>query len=507
VDVEIAPPAPAEMIMPDLEEWVTLLDIDDTVGDETGDGDYTYPLAGDFAPGSGLFDITHLKISQSSWNARFEITFDEMTDYWSLANGFSHQIVQIYVDQGETSYGETEMLDGAHALIHDDWAWEVAVSATGEPGATKTVSASTGETSAKGIEVSADKDLKTITITVAKSVIGSEIPEYRFVVVAGSQDGFGTGKWRDVDAEAKTWRLGGGADPSTVDGRDYDPNIIDMVLDNTTDQSAMLSSYDVDSQTYAVLTGIELPEVAQQIFGVSVSSVTSSSAIVEWSTTNPDNGSVTCDNLTFSTSEPGLSQALQVSGLSPGLAYDCIISVAEAPAVTISFNTTNVIDTTPPEILNLAVEVIEGGSLRVTWYTSEEATESIEVAGQTFFGDAVALRKNHDMTIVPYPELTGLETYTLTIVAADASGNTNTSSVNLVIDEDDATSPLPDVDSDSSETEDDSEEKADLSALFGDPIIQIALLLVVLMILTAFIRTRKHELDYSTPIEDDLLEG
>ena len=82
-----------------------------------------------------------------------EITFAEMTDYWGLANGFSHQIVQIYVDQGETTYGQTEMLDGAYAEVHPDWAWEVAISATGEPGAVKTVSASTGETSAKGIEV------------------------------------------------------------------------------------------------------------------------------------------------------------------------------------------------------------------------------------------------------------------------------------------------------------------------------------------------------------------
>ena len=91
--------------MPDLEEWVTLLDIEDAIGDGTGDGDYTYPLAGDFSPGSGLFDITHLKVSQSSWNARFELPFAEMPDYWGLANGFSHQIVQIYVDQGETTHG------------------------------------------------------------------------------------------------------------------------------------------------------------------------------------------------------------------------------------------------------------------------------------------------------------------------------------------------------------------------------------------------------------------
>ena len=505
-DVEIAPAAPAEMVMPDLEEWVTLLDVGDALGDENGDGDYIYPLAGDFAPGAGLFDITHLKISQSSWNARFEITFAEMTDYWGLANGFSHQIVQIYVDQGETSYGETEMLDGAYAQIHEDWAWEVAVSATGEPGAVKTVSASTGETSAKGIEVSSNKDEKTIVITVSKSIIGDEVPDYRFVIVAGSQDGFGTGKWRDVDAEAKTWRLGGGADPSTIDGQDYDPNIVDMVLDNETDQAAMLGSYDVGAQTYAVLTGIELPAVAQQVFGVGVSSITSTSAIVSWSTTMADNGTVTCGNNSFDTSDAALSHAIQVNQLEMGTAYNCTISVEGADSIEILFNTSTETDTTPPEVLNLAVDVLEGGSLWVTWYTSEESTESIEVSGQIFTGDTVALRKNHDMTIVPVPGLAALETHTLTVTVTDASGNSNTSSVEFTIAEEDATPNIPDVDTDPSLTQDDSDETAAIGNVLGEPIVQIALLLVVLLLLMAFIRTRKHELDYSMHVEDDLFD-
>ena len=505
-DVEIAPAAPAEMVMPDLEEWVTLLDVGDALGDENGDGDYIYPLAGDFAPGAGLFDITHLKISQSSWNARFELTFAEMTDYWGLANGFSHQIVQIYVDQGETSYGETEMLDGAYAQIHEDWAWEVAVSATGEPGAVKTVSASTGETSAKGIEVSSNKDEKTIVITVSKSIIGDEVPDYRFVIVAGSQDGFGTGKWRDVDAEAKTWRLGGGADPSTIDGQDYDPNIVDMVLDNETDQAAMLGSYDVGAQTYAVLTGIELPAVAQQVFGVGVSSITSTSAIVSWSTTMADNGTVTCGNNSFDTSDAALSHAIQVNQLEMGTAYNCAISVEGADSIEISFNTSTETDTTPPEVLNLAVDVLEGGSLWVTWYTSEESTESIELSGQIFTGDTVALRKNHDMTIVPVPGLAALETHTLTVTVTDASGNSNTSTVEFTIAEEDANPNIPDVDTDPSLTQDDSDETAAIGNVLGEPIVQIALLLVVLLLLMAFIRTRKHELDYSMHVEDDLFD-
>ena len=200
------------------------------------------------------------------------------------------------------------------------------------------------------------------------------------------------------------------------------------------------------------------------------------------------------------------SQALQVTGLDAGTAYSCSITVSESPSASVSFNTSNETDTTAPELLNLAVEVIEGGWLRVTWYTSEAATESIEVAGQSFNGDAIALRKNHDMTIVPYPELTALETYTLTVTISDASGNSNSSSVDFVIEEEDAASPLPDQGSDPSESEDDSNDKASIGDLFGDPVVQIALLLVVLMILVAFIRTRKHELDYSTPFDDDLFD-
>ena len=92
----------------------------------------------------------------------------------------------------------------------------------------------------------------------------------------------------------------------------------------------------------------------------------------------------------------------------------------------------------------LGHEVIEGGSLRVTWYTSEEATESIEVDGQTFAGAAIALRKNHEITISPYPVLSALHTYTLTVTASDASGNTNSSSVDFFIEEEDAASPPPD---------------------------------------------------------------
>ncbi|RJU98185.1 MAG: hypothetical protein DWC10_03515, partial [Candidatus Poseidoniales archaeon] len=228
---------------------------------------------------------------------------------------------QIYVDQGETSYGRTSMLTGANAEVHPDWAWEVAISGTGEPGAVQAVQAETGSASARGVEVSGDIDAKTITFTVSKDVIGSDIPNYRYIIVIGSQDGFGTGKWRDVMENPATWTLGGGANPAPDDGIDYDPNIIDIILDGD-GQTAMLSSYDVAGHTYAQLTGFEMPEVPQQIFGASVDTVTSSSAVLTWSTTVANSTSVqyvlTGEALSDSAerwwTEPGTDHAITLTG-------------------------------------------------------------------------------------------------------------------------------------------------------------------------------------------------
>ena len=168
----------------------------------------------------------------------------EITNYWSLSNGFSHQIIQIYVDKGESATGRTDMLPGANAEIHPDWAWEVVISGTGEPGAVYSVQSDTGATSARGVDVEGDKDTNTIIFTISKDVIGTDVASYRYVIVSGSQDGFGTGKYRDVDETSKTWTLGGGSDPAPDDGIEYDPNVLDIVrMDDQ--QATILAEYDV----------------------------------------------------------------------------------------------------------------------------------------------------------------------------------------------------------------------------------------------------------------------
>ena len=497
-DKEMAPPAPAEVVLPDLEEWVTLLELEDAVGDETGDGDYIYPLASDFATPNdgGLWDAKKLTIRQSAWNAQFILEMGEMTDIWGLSNGFSHQIVQIYVDHGQTSYGSTEMLDGANAEIDDDWAWEVAISGTGEPGAVFAVQSETGSTSSRGIDVAGDVDAKTITFTVSKDVIGDDIPNYRYIIVIGSQDGFGTGKWRDVDETPSTWTLGGGSNPAADDGIDYDPNIIDVIL-NGSGQEQMLSSYDVENHVYAKLTGFEMPEVPQQIFGASIEAVTASTAVITWSTTVSDATSIqyalagqepvdATTNLLETTS--GTDHAVTLTDLDVGTAYWVFIRAEGADDVILYFNTSTVVDETPPELLNLAAEVLEDGRVKITWYTSESSTEEILIGSTSIHSDPFAIKKNHEFITEGYAN----GDYIFTVKSADASGNGNESTVSVTIElEGENTNPNPTTPNDSTNTTDEDEKASPVSS----GIVQIGILVTILVLLIAFARVRNGQND------------
>ena len=493
-DSEMAPPAPSETVLPDLEEWVTLLELEDAIGDETGDGDYVYPLHSDFSTptGSGLWDARNVTIRQSAWNAQFIIGMGEMTDIWGLANGFSHQIVQIYVDKGPTEYGKTEMLLGANAEVHPEWAWEVALSGTGEPGAVQSVQAQTGSTSAKGMEVQGDVNTKTITFTVSKGVIGQEIGNYRYIIVIGSQDGFGVGKWRDVDSVPSIWTLGGGEEPGG-DGSDYDPNIIDIILDGP-GQEAMLSSYNVDEYEYAKITGFEIPEVPQQIYGFKSINTTSNSAIFEWSTTREANGTINCENTDNSTENnwigTGLTHTLVVENLEMNTTYNCFVSIGNLTSEIIEVITSNVDDLIAPELLNLDYNVLEDGSVRITWYTSESATELLTLNGDIIHSDLYATKKNHEYIISNLSS----GTWELVVVSADASNNSNSSSIIFVIEntedvEDTATDKANQDKKESTQTQEKSDSEISQTMIF------IVIFFIVGIVILALLRTRIQNID------------
>ncbi|RJU88909.1 MAG: hypothetical protein DWC02_00940 [Candidatus Poseidoniales archaeon] len=485
-DLEMAPPAPAEMVLPELEEWVTLLEMNDDSDDGNGDGTITLPTASDFAGGMSLFDIQGVKIEQSDWNARFTFEMGEITNYWSLSNGFSHQIIQIYVDKGDTENGRTDMLPGANAEIHSDWAWEVVISGTGEPGAVFSVQSDTGSTSARGLDVEGDKDTNTIVFTVSKDVIGSDVASYRYIVVSGSQDGFGTGKWRDVDETAKTWTLGGGSDPSSEDGLDYDPNILDIVRTDD-EQTNILSGYDVENQIYAQLTGFEIPEISQQIYGANVLTVTDNSAIISWSTTKQSESRVYCiemgqleKEVNVSSSQLVISHQMEVGGLNAGKSYSCTISSPSEPSIeqSIEFTTLSDSDSTAPLILNIRTLTDDNGITTVSWFTDEDTFGVIDLDSkeQTGFG------KNHAVS-----NSLCVGKHSAEITATDPSGNAAVESITFSV--------VGDGEKCSASNGDRKVDSDHRASMLTSTNVQIVALTVVLLVTLALIRTRKEKFD------------
>lgn len=438
VDVEVAPAHAIEVTMPNFETWLTVFDVADPLGDETGDGDYVYPEAGDFAPGAGLFDITNVKLEQSAWNARFTFTMGEVTNGWGMMNGYSHANLQVYIDQGETAWGDTALFDGLRAETTDEWAWESAFMAIGEAAPTYARRADSDVRLTSGIESSGNPDTNEIVVTVSKDLIGADLANYRYLIVVASQDGYGTGKVRQVDDVATKWTAGGGA-PRGVSNQWYHSNIFDVVLPSGVDQGAMLSSYDTAAGTYAQLSGIDVGAVPQQVYGLEVTQVSGSSALLSWSTSTGGEMTVTlaADGTTTSVgpdSRSGTSHQMVLSGLTPSTAYTATVST-DGVAATLAFTTADAIDEEAPEILAVRMEESVNASMRtVTFYTTEPASTTVSLCPSNGDDGCIVveganlptLRVHAVDVVVPVGE------HLVSIEATDAAGNTATVAVGFL---------------------------------------------------------------------------
>ena len=184
----------------------------------------------------------------------------------------------------------------------------------------------------------------------------------------------------------------------------------------------------------------------------------------------------------------GTDHAVTLTGLDVSTAYWAHIKANESTDAVVWFNTSNVIDETPPEMLNLAAEVLEDGRVTVSWYTSESATESILIDGASVHEDAFATKKNHVFTT----DVLGDGTYALEVISADASGNGNQSTLSFTVD----VGASPTDDSDTQNTPVDEPQPA---AEVSNTTLQLVALIVVALVLLAFLRGRGHEPDGDDP--------
>lgn len=262
--VPISWSGPLEVHVPSSLAKLTLIStIHNTVPDN-GPGNYVYPtLTSSFPPQS--FDMQWVNISINPYTVQFNITFGNLSNVYGGADGFSQPIIQIYIHEPGAA-GSTAGMPGPGINISKPSAWQWAIQASGYPAdnyiensatlienpAPVLVSTNLGEPGTNATVL----PHKTVSIQVPTSIIGSAITTYSYVIIAGSQDGYGTNGWRIVDPTASEYQGGGStaADSSNV----YSYISPELVGESSTlSQQNLLSNY--SASHYATLVGITLP--------------------------------------------------------------------------------------------------------------------------------------------------------------------------------------------------------------------------------------------------------
>lgn len=224
----------------------------DPLGDDVGDGDYTYAQSSDFRCNDGthcedhLYDFRFFNISDAPTSITLTLGYQDIgQNPWNGPNGFSYQIVNVYVDTDRVNgSGHRDMLTGANAQVTPEFAWEAAVQAAGWSDARTFVTRDpqVSQRLQSGLLVRRAPGTMNMEITIPKSLLPTGDPKsWGYVVVSGMQDGFGPGWWRPVAAISGTWSGGGAGRPGVPPGNH--PRIYDAILPPGANQNAFLGSY------------------------------------------------------------------------------------------------------------------------------------------------------------------------------------------------------------------------------------------------------------------------
>ncbi|WP_298628663.1 glucodextranase DOMON-like domain-containing protein [uncultured Thermus sp.] len=228
--------APLALSLPRRLEGKEVLRIPDPEGDEHGPGTYTYPKEAAFAPFKGLFDLLEMRILDSDHLYTFVFTFAEMTNPWGAPAGFSHQLLNIYLDFKEGGRTDT-FAKGAKVAFHPEHPWDLFLKAAGWPQYGQRVGFPDGTDTAEGILVSSNPADKQVIVQLEKRHFNPKPgQQVCFYVLVGSQDGYGPDHFRPVGREAGPWNLGGARDEDA-------PLVVDYLWPERGVQEAWLSQY------------------------------------------------------------------------------------------------------------------------------------------------------------------------------------------------------------------------------------------------------------------------
>ncbi|CAA9320527.1 MAG: GH15 [uncultured Nocardioidaceae bacterium] len=228
---------------------------DDPAGDDHGPGSYVYPTNDAFV--DGAFDLTRLGVYEADDTVNLALTIDgELTNPWG-GDQISVQRFDVYVRPGGvTSAGTVAARTGTHADLAAPYSF--VVTADGFSGSAirdaddRVVAQAT---------LTAIPDLHQLVVSVPRSAFsGVNLGSARYVVTAMSHASTDEGAgeirpvysldfWESTAGTDQSWiqeyRFGGGAgewsgDNPTRDTDTSDPNVLDLLVPDGSDQSEVL---------------------------------------------------------------------------------------------------------------------------------------------------------------------------------------------------------------------------------------------------------------------------
>ncbi len=240
----------------------------DPIGDDHGPGNYTYPLNQVFV--DGVFDLLEYRVYDQSDSIRFVFKFRELGgNPWNAPYGFSLQIIEVYIDAIE-GHGATWCSRGSNIVVAREDAWEYALRIAGwsygnqlwlcDGVIVSNILSFYVDEAGNEIHVILPKSIELANGTVLE--INGPYRDWEYVVVVGSQDGYGIDYWRPVAVEAGEWKCGGG-DPDAI-AVGVEPRVMDMLSPPWTTQEEMLSSYNPLTKSKAVVYGVGYEYIANQ---------------------------------------------------------------------------------------------------------------------------------------------------------------------------------------------------------------------------------------------------
>ncbi|MBS3813672.1 hypothetical protein KGY64_07590 [Candidatus Bipolaricaulota bacterium] len=243
--LNVVPDKPVRTKVPRPISGERIISLSDPANDDYGPGGFTYPRDSVFDY-DGLFDLRRYQIFNEEDKWVFAFDFGQMTNPWSAPLGFSHQLINLYLDVRDGGRTKTYR-KGANVKFPQDSGWDYFLKVAGWPGYGRELITANGDE--YKVDVSSDLKRNRVIVGVPKELLPT-IGGGHYLTIF-SQDGYGKDHIRDVRKESSTWQGGGSPNPSIA------PNVYDY-LDPEGGQKDILSNYKLEEEEFAALRPYEI---------------------------------------------------------------------------------------------------------------------------------------------------------------------------------------------------------------------------------------------------------